>query len=109
MTWITRHLHPRSLVLIDEFGKGTAPQGKKRNVIQQGWNNHLDGIALFLALLHHLHALENPHSYFLLTTHFSDYLKQGGCHICLLMVLRFASRSWKTHRNQANGGNSRPG
>ena len=38
MTWITHHLHPRSLVLIDEFGKGTAPQGKERIAMKRkGW------------------------------------------------------------------------
>ena len=35
-----------------------------------------DGIALFLSLLQYLDASSVKHSFFLLTTHFSDYLKE---------------------------------
>ena len=56
-------------MLIDEFGKGTAPQGSLAAVCS------LDGIALFLSSLVFIHASQPPHSLFLLSTHFSDYLE----------------------------------
>ena len=55
-------MRERSLLVLDEFGKGTAPQ---------------DGIALFLAMVKHLHDHNPPHCFSLLSTHFSDYLRSG--------------------------------
>lgn len=55
-------MRERSLLVLDEFGKGTAPQ---------------DGIALFLAMVKHLHDNNPPHCFSLLSTHFSDYLRSG--------------------------------
>ena len=70
MAWICRHIHNRSLVLIDEFGKGTASQGMNDWMMLTE-----DGIALFLALLHHIHTYAPSSAYFLLSTHFSEYLQ----------------------------------
>lgn len=39
MAWITRYIHPRSLILVDEFGKGTAPQGVWRPFVLSINNN----------------------------------------------------------------------
>ena len=47
------------MLIIDEFGKGTNPE---------------DGIALFLALTHYFISRPFPGSFYLLSTHFSDYL-----------------------------------
>ena len=37
--------------------------------------SHTDGIALFLALLQHIHSCAPSSAYFLLSTHFSEYLQ----------------------------------
>ena len=61
MTRICQSLQNRFLLVIDEFGKGTNPE---------------DGVALFLALINYLSHLSFPESYFLLSTHFSDYITE---------------------------------
>lgn len=74
MAYLCNNTKERALVLIDEFGKGTAPQGKSFRLYSL-----VDGIALFLALLRHIHDQAPESSYFLLSTHFSDYLKPSTC------------------------------
>ena len=69
ISWLSKAVSERSLVLIDEFGKGTAPQGSIQTACS------LDGIALFLSSLVHIHTTQPPHSLFMLSTHFSDYLE----------------------------------
>ena len=57
--------------MIDEFGKGTKTE---------------DGISLFLALTHYCLTLSNNHSFFILSTHFSDYLTENYLQIPLHMI-----------------------
>ena len=77
---LLRSMRERSLLVLDEFGKGTAPQ---------------DGIALFLALVKQLHDHNPPHCFSLLSTHFSDYLRGGRNEERLLA--RSPSSRWNRH------------
>lgn len=61
MSRVYQSIQNRSLVFIDEFGKGTSPE---------------DGIALFLALTHSFLSSSFAESFFFLSTHFSDYLTE---------------------------------
>lgn len=61
MTRVCHSIQNRSLLFIDEFGKGTHPE---------------DGVSLFLSLTHYLSSLSFQDSFFFLSTHFSDYLTE---------------------------------
>jgi DNA mismatch repair protein MSH5 len=66
-----KHVTGRSLVLIDEFGKGTSESGESRETFRREHANYTDGIGLACGILEHLLNIEDAPKV-IAATHFHE-------------------------------------
>lgn len=111
MAWITRYIHPQSLILVDEFGKGTAPQGEWPHFILPINNTMLIIVYRWNCLISRISSpfACSSSSQLVFPTDY-PFLRLSQARLWIHIVClarRIASRSRRIDRGQTNRGSSR--